>query len=176
MAEGKADMGCAGGHAAVHPSGACGNAGACAAASDGGKGKAAGGGKYPFFPLDRFASLACAAFPDCGPLGRRRASVFREKFPVSVSAASISVLSDCRQMEPGGGGELCCRFRKRNSGRVAVFPALESGVSQNERCRKERRERMKRLREIGQKERRKTGKRWMAIALALSFLVIGGGA
>ena len=33
---------------------------------------------------------------------------------------------------------------------------------------------MKRLREIGQKERRKTGKRWMAIALALSFLVIGG--
>ena len=35
---------------------------------------------------------------------------------------------------------------------------------------------MKRLREIGQKERRKTGKRWMAIALALSFLVIGGGA
>ena len=34
---------------------------------------------------------------------------------------------------------------------------------------------MKRLREIGQKERRKTGKRWMAIALALSFLVIGGG-
>lgn len=35
---------------------------------------------------------------------------------------------------------------------------------------------MKRLREIGQKERRKAGKRWMAIALALSFLVIGGGA
>ena len=34
---------------------------------------------------------------------------------------------------------------------------------------------MKRLREIGQKERRKTGKRWMAIALALCFLVIGGG-
>ena len=74
-----------------------------------------------------------------GAVGRRVGGVlrfFREKFPVSVPAASISVLPDGRQVGPGGGGKLCRRLWKRGSWRMAVFPALESGIGKKERRRK----------------------------------------